>query len=176
MLNGAKLKPERADRAQHPSAAPSQVFQTRDGWILVMCQRPKFWDALCHVLDCKDWLADPRFDNPAQRRSNAKALEFELQKVIERQTSAYWLECLQGKVPVAVVQSFEEALSDNFVADHIQRVKHDQSAQDLRVVKDPIAINGQVQAGCAAPALNGDAEDILRALLQREDDQQSAAE
>jgi succinate---hydroxymethylglutarate CoA-transferase len=44
-LNAGELT-ARASRSAHPSLVPSQLYRTRDGWIFIMCNKQKFWEAL----------------------------------------------------------------------------------------------------------------------------------
>ncbi|WP_019960051.1 CaiB/BaiF CoA transferase family protein [Woodsholea maritima] len=166
-LNGAQGLEAPRERAQHPSSAPSQVFQTRDGWILIMCQRPKFWAALCQALEKESWLHDLRFRNRVSRRLNAHALQEELEAVFLTGTNTQWLDVLAGKIPIAPVQSFESASHTDFVQDYIQTLDHPAMPDGLRLVQDPIAVNGQVMPAHRAPDLNGDAGEVLDDLLAR---------
>ena len=47
----------RLPRGAHPSIAPSQAFRTADGWLMVMCQTPKFWEAFCDLIGRPDLAA-----------------------------------------------------------------------------------------------------------------------
>ena len=53
---------ERLPRSAHPSLTPCQLYRTADGWIYVMCNKEKFWPALCGKLDRPEWVAE--FDAP----------------------------------------------------------------------------------------------------------------
>src|SRR5205085_6537703 len=51
----------------HPSLVPSQLFPTADGYIVVMCNKEKFFPALCEKLGRPELAADPRFRSFADR-------------------------------------------------------------------------------------------------------------
>ena len=53
---------ERLPRSAHPSLTPCQPYRTADGWIYVMCNKEKFWPALCGKLDRPERVAE--FDAP----------------------------------------------------------------------------------------------------------------
>jgi len=59
-LNRGYLPTKLADSA-HASLVPSQVFPTRDGHIIVMCFKEKFWQELCEILGAPELADDPRF-------------------------------------------------------------------------------------------------------------------
>src|SRR5690606_39950043 len=59
----------REARSAHPSLTPSQLFRTRDGWIMIMCNKARFWPLLAQEVGHPEWAADPRFvDYPARLR------------------------------------------------------------------------------------------------------------
>jgi crotonobetainyl-CoA:carnitine CoA-transferase CaiB-like acyl-CoA transferase len=41
---------QRLPRSAHPSLVPCQLYRTGDGWIFIMCNKEKFWVALCDAL------------------------------------------------------------------------------------------------------------------------------
>src|SRR5258708_16469262 len=51
----------REPRSAHPSLVPSQLYRTTDGFIFIMCNKEKFWPALCEPLPPKEWAPAPRF-------------------------------------------------------------------------------------------------------------------
>ncbi len=40
----------REPRSSHPSLTPSQLYRTKDGFIFLMCNKEKFWPALCEAI------------------------------------------------------------------------------------------------------------------------------
>jgi len=60
----------RESRSAHPSLVPSQLYRTTDGFIFIMCNKEKFWPALCERLGRKEWAADPRFRSFKDRLAN----------------------------------------------------------------------------------------------------------
>ena len=59
-LNGGHAQ-GREPRGAHPSLTPSQLYRTADGWIFIMCNKQKFWPALCEKLGRPEWSDDTRF-------------------------------------------------------------------------------------------------------------------
>ena len=45
----------RLPRSAHPSLTPCQLYRTADGWIYLMCNKEKFWPALCEKLGRPEW-------------------------------------------------------------------------------------------------------------------------
>jgi crotonobetainyl-CoA:carnitine CoA-transferase CaiB-like acyl-CoA transferase len=147
----------RLPRGAHPSIAPSQAFRTADGWLMVMCQTPKFWEAFCDLAGFQALKDDPRFSTNPARRDNLAALSEAVEAVLVRHTSAHWLALLGGKVPVAPVLSPGAALDSAHVRAiaMTDAVDHpDARLGQLRMLASPFRVNGQRPAGRRAPKLD----------------------
>jgi crotonobetainyl-CoA:carnitine CoA-transferase CaiB-like acyl-CoA transferase len=72
-LNGGHAQ-GREPRGAHPSLTPSQLYRTADGWIFIMCNKQKFWPALCEKLSRPEWSNDPRFASFKVRLENCAEL------------------------------------------------------------------------------------------------------
>ncbi len=153
----------RLPRSSHPSAVPVQLFRTRDGWIFVMCMTQKFWQELMRIVDAPQIAADPRFASPEQRRLHRDELTPLLDAVFERDTTAAWLERLQGALPAAPVYDMRQALDNPFVAavGMIRNTPHPLRA-DFRSFANPIKLDGQRLPARCAPALGADTDELLR--------------
>ncbi len=152
----------RAPRSAHPSVTPSQMVRAADGWIFVMAQLPKFWTVLTHEIGRPDLAADPRFLTPEDRLANRAALTELLDAVFSAQPVRYWLDRLQGKMPVAPVHSLAEALDSPFLqrTAMVDHVSHPDRA-DLRVLASPIRLDGARLPNRAAPLLGADSDAVL---------------
>ncbi|TFU01222.1 CoA transferase [Polymorphobacter arshaanensis] len=163
-MNEADVTP-RAPRGAHPTATPSQMFRTADGWMFVMAQLPKFWEILVQRIGHPELAHDSRFLTPADRRANRETLTQLLDTLFETQPTAHWCARLEGHVPVAPVNELPQAL-DNPWLDTIamkQTVAHPDRA-DLQVLASPIRIDGDRLPGRAAPLLGADSDAILGEL------------
>ncbi|AGH47828.1 MULTISPECIES: CaiB/BaiF CoA transferase family protein [Sphingomonadales] len=152
----------RTSRSAHPSVTPSQMFRTADGWVFVMAQIPKFWTVLLDRLGLPELAEDPRFLKPADRLENRDALVAILDTVFERQPTAHWVDLLGGHMPVAPVFSLDQALDNPYLrtTGMVDTVAHPDRA-DMRVLANPIRIDGQRLPNRAGPLLGSDTEDVL---------------
>jgi crotonobetainyl-CoA:carnitine CoA-transferase CaiB-like acyl-CoA transferase len=143
----------RLPRGAHPSIAPSQLVRTADGWGLLMCQTPKFWDLFCNIAGAGALATDVRFADIAARRQNLAALTEAVDDVFSMRTTAAWLELLGGKVPFAPVLNIAEALDAAYVREvgMIEMVAHAQGP--LRTLASPFRVNGVRAASTRAPRL-----------------------
>ena len=156
---------QRIRRGAHPSATPSQMFKAADGWMFVMAQIPKFWPILCDKIGHSELIADSRFDTAPNRLTNRAELADILDDIFVRQPVQYWLDLLQGLMPIAPVYSLDQAL-DNPWLDAIgmrDTISHPDRAE-MDVLSSPIKVNGERLPNRAGPLLGQDSDDILGEL------------
>jgi len=153
---------QRTARSAHPSVTPSQVFRTKDGWVFVMAQLPKFWRVLVNRIERPELAGDPRFLGPAERLENREALTQVLDGVFSTQPTAHWIEMLAGHMPVAPVLTLDQALDNPYLktTGMVDTVAHPDRA-DLRVLANPIRLDGKRLPNRAGPLLGGDTDAVL---------------
>lgn len=155
----------RAPRSAHPSVTPSQMFKTADGWMFVMAQLPKFWTILVDTIGRPELKDDHRFRTPADRLANRDTLTQILDTVFATHPTAYWLDKLQGRMPIAPVNDLPGAMDNPFLSETgmLQTVDHP-DRHELRVMANPIRIDGDRMPSTAAPLLGADTDDLLGEL------------
>lgn len=152
----------RTPRSSHPSVVPSQLVRTADGWIFVMAQLPKFWTILCERIGRSDLAADERFATPKARLANRDTLTVILDEIFMAQPTAHWLGILEGHMPVAPVFGLDAALDNPFIhsTGMVQQTDHP-DMENMRVLANPIRIDGKRLPSRAAPLLGADTSAIL---------------
>jgi crotonobetainyl-CoA:carnitine CoA-transferase CaiB-like acyl-CoA transferase len=160
-------QPDRVADSGHQSLVPAQNFPTADGWIVVFCNKPKFWDALIDALELPELARDPRFATFPDRLTHKDALVGILKARFAQRTTAAWLDRLRGRVPCAPVNTVAQALADEQVAARgmIVDVEHPRFGR-IREVASPVKTAGAVTRPAPAPRLGEDTEAILRDVLQ----------
>ena len=88
--------PERVADSGHQTLVPVQNFQTRDGWIVVFCNKDKFWEALLDGLELVEVKTDRRFATFADRLANKTALLEILKPRFATRTTSEWLGACPG--------------------------------------------------------------------------------
>jgi crotonobetainyl-CoA:carnitine CoA-transferase CaiB-like acyl-CoA transferase len=151
----------RAARSAHPSVTPSQTFRTADGWIFIMAQLPKFWAQLADAIEVGHLKDDPRFATTAARLENRDVLTDILDDVFRQHPTAYWEGKLGGIVPIAPVHGLAAALDNPRVADMIDTVDHPDRPHGMRVLSNPIKLDGERLPNRAAPKLGADCDTVL---------------
>lgn len=160
--------PRRMPDSAHPSLVPSQLFQTSDGYVVVMCNKDKFWVELCTLLNEPDLAADERFASFAGRGAHRDDVVGPLKKAFKQESTQHWLTAMRGRVPIAPVNSVEEALNSAreqglqvFVnVDHPQR-------GTIHEMATPIRSGGLPPApATVAPLMGQSTEEVLRRLAE----------
>jgi len=144
----------RLPRGSHPSITPSQLVKTRDGWGLLMCQTPKFWDLWCGLTG-SDLGQDERFASIPARRKNLAALSDLVDAVMMAKTTADWMDVLGGKVPFAPVLDIGQALDSPYVdsVEMTATVEHPDASKGVRVLASPFRVNGERPSLSRAPKM-----------------------
>ncbi|MDE3001039.1 MAG: CoA transferase [Gemmatimonadota bacterium] len=152
--------------SSHPSQIPSQVVPTKDGWLVVMCAKEKFFQNLAGILGTPELAEDPRFRSFADRLENREVLVPILKERFRERTTADWLALLRGKVPCAPVNTVAQAFADPHVDenDMILELPHPEFGT-ARVVASPIKVAGPSVEPRRGPSLGEHNEPILRDLL-----------
>src|SRR6266540_1607717 len=98
-------QPERIADSGHQTLVPAQNFPTRDGWIVIFCNKDKFWQALAEKMGLPELLRDPRFASFPDRLANKPELVRILAARFQEKTTTEWLGLLRGHVPCAPVNT-----------------------------------------------------------------------
>lgn len=159
-------QPQRLSSSAHPALYPSQVFATKDHWIVIMCFKEKFWRLLCEIIGLPELIRDPRFVEFADRLQNRHELLPIVQARLRERTTAEWLALLQGAVPCSPVNTVEQALQDPQVLarDMLVEVESRQWGP-VRQVSTPIKIDAIGPRLEPAPELGQHTERVLGELL-----------
>ncbi len=160
-LNEGDVSP-RVPRSAHLALAPVQTFPTRDGWIFVMCMTQKFWLSLVEAMGRQDLLADPRFADPNTRAVNRAELTDVLDPTFRARDTADWLARFNGVLPAAPVYRLDQALDSAFTreAGMVSSVPHPLKGE-LRVIANPLRIDGRRPAQAACAPLGADNDTLL---------------
>ncbi len=156
----------RTPDSSHPSQIPSQVVPTRDGWLVIMCAKEKFFRNLVRILGVPELAEDSRFCSFADRLENRDILVSILKDLFRKKTTADWLALLKGKVPCAPVNTVEQAFADPHVAENkmILELPHPEFGA-VRVVASPIEVGGGSVEPRRGPSLGEHNEPILGEYL-----------
>jgi len=156
----------RLPNSAHQTLVPSQNFRTKDGYIVIMCMKEKFWRRMGELMELHALLADPRYQTFQDRFERRDAFIAVVQARMLEKTTDEWLSIMTGQVPCAPVYSVDEALRDEQVIarEMVIEVEHPVFGA-LRQVGCPVKVDDVRPRYRAASALGADTETLLRGLL-----------
>ena len=120
LIEQAVIAPDRlptGNRGQ--TAAPVDIFQTRDGWILVQVLGEPLFRRWAKLMGEEHWLTDARFKDDISRGDNGAAISERMSRWCKDHTSADAIEILgKAKIPSGPVLKPQQTLDDP----HIEKV------------------------------------------------------
>ncbi|RDB42881.1 CoA transferase [Halomonas sp. DQ26W] len=164
-LAGAYLnagqKAQRYPGGGHPYIVPAQIFPTSDGHVALFITHDGFWADFCREIDREEWITDPRYATMAGRTANREAVIADVQAVLLRDSTDRWITRLAPLgVVVAGVQSLEDALESELTRSRQMVVTVPTAHGDIRMVGNPIKIQGQPSYYGPPPLLDEDADQL----------------
>lgn len=163
---------DRLPDGAHQTLVPSQTFATRDGYVVIMCMKEKFWQRLAERTGLGHLIDDPRFHTFQNRFAHRAELIAQLSAVMGSKSTDEWLAILRGQVPIAPVYTVEEALQDEQVLarDMVINVDHPEFGR-LRQTGCPLKIDDAQPRYVPASRLGADTQELLRTLLGCSDEE-----
>jgi crotonobetainyl-CoA:carnitine CoA-transferase CaiB-like acyl-CoA transferase len=159
-------EPIRLDHSAHPSIVPFQNFRTADGWMVIACAKPKFWDRLCGACGRPELAADPRFTQFADRLAHRDELVEILDDVLSRRPTTEWLAILTGAgVPCAPINDVPSALRDEQVIAREGVVSYEHpTLGTVRQPASPLRLSGEPAPVRRAPRRGEHTAEILQTV------------
>lgn len=115
----------------HPTAIPTGVFKTSDGYINIASTGDKMWKRLCEAISAKQLDEREEYKTSAGRSKNRDRLNDEINAALASKTSAEWIETLnKAGVPCGPINSIDAVFND-------PQVRH------LGMAKDVVLKNGE---------------------------------
>jgi crotonobetainyl-CoA:carnitine CoA-transferase CaiB-like acyl-CoA transferase len=155
--------PPRRSNSAHPSIVPFQNFATADGWIVVACPKPKFWERFCGAVERPEFAADERFADFAARDRNRDELTPLLKRALVERTSAEWLAIFAAAgVPSAPVNDVATALEDPQARAREDVVEFEHpDLGTVRQVASPLRLSGAERPPGRGPFRGEQTEEVL---------------
>ncbi|MBP1947085.1 CaiB/BaiF CoA transferase family protein [Virgibacillus litoralis] len=159
-------EPKRTGYSAHPTLVPSQLFPTKDGNVVVMCNKEKFFQILCERLGKPELAEDGRYKDFENRFKNKETLTPKLISLFKEKDTKYWIDKLKGKVPIAPVNTVKEALEDPFIKEREMIVEYEHPTFGLlKMLGTPIKVKDYKPEYKAGPSMGEHNTDIYQNLL-----------
>ena len=149
---------------RHPSIAPYETFECRDGYLNVACGNESMWRRFCGAAGLDELTEDPRFLSNADRVKHADDLRAVLGPAMTERTIAEWLEVLRSAgVPAGRIDSVRDVCEHPQVIarDMVVELEHPE-AGPIRVTGVPVKLSDTPGAvDLPPPALGQHTEEVL---------------
>jgi CoA:oxalate CoA-transferase len=161
-VTGDQLPAFQAVAHERPTVAP---YRTAQRWLFLSGNFQNHYEALCHVLDAPELLADPRFMDVQSRNAHSSELKQELaRRFATRSAPELERQLMEAGCPAAVVRTTSEAITMPHLRErqllHEERVPGGQSVQLLNA--GYLANVDGPRSGGPVPELGRDTDAVLR--------------
>jgi formyl-CoA transferase/CoA:oxalate CoA-transferase len=159
-------KPERMGN-RHPSIAPYETFNAKDGTVMVCAGNPRLWLQFCEAIDRPDLPGDARFSTNEGRLRARDALVAVVEDILRGWTVDEVIARLEAKgVPCGRVRSIDQALADPqlHAREMLQSLPH-AALGEVPVIANPLKLSDSPATyRLPPPALGEHTHEILRSL------------
>jgi len=157
--------PQRTANSAHPYMVPAQVFESRDGFLMLFVSTDKFWKKFCDVAGWPERADDPQFATMTARSENRKAVIAAVAELLRGETTAHWVDLLgQEGLVVSGVETLDQALDGDIAQSREMIAVIPTPDGALRVVGNPIKMSDHQQRYGLPPLLGEHTEEVLGRL------------
>jgi len=166
LIEQALLGLDRASTGNRsPLAAPSDIFETQDGWIIVQVIGDPMFRRWASLMGRTDLLAMPEYGSDQTRGDNSEALSVVMAAwCAERPRSAALAELATANIPCGPVYSPREVLADHHISESraFLPVKFPGLSAPAPVARPPVSLSrSPLGIGRRAPLLGEHTREIL---------------
>ena len=141
------------------------LHPTRQGYLYLSANTPRFWKALCEKTGLTELANDPRYDTVRKRAEHVAEIVPKLRAVLLTRTALEWEELFGDQVPCAPARRIEDMFDHPQVIaeDMVTSIDHP-TLGSYRGVARPIKFGRTPgPAPFAAPTLGQDSQDVIAA-------------
>ncbi len=158
-------RPTRHPLGAHSFYAPAQLFETASGYLSVFVTHDEFWRRLARELGLEEWADDPRFATMHARNEHRTVMLDELTARFKTATAQEWMARLRPLgIPVGPAADLGDTLDSDLVKARDMVVEIGTAAGPLRLVGNPIRIQGVQPEYRVPPRLHEHTEEVLDEL------------
>ncbi|MBR8093150.1 CoA transferase [Burkholderia cenocepacia] len=161
----------------HANIVPYQVFDAKDGQIVLAVGNDGQFRKFCEIANCGDLASDPRFATNAARVINRERLVPMIQEILVTRTIEQWVTPLSAAgVPCGPINDIAQTFAHPQVQSRGMRVDLPHSLSGtVPTVANPIRMSGSpIQYRSAPPTLGQHTDDVLVSLCRIDRDELDA--
>ncbi|WP_216892846.1 CaiB/BaiF CoA transferase family protein [Nocardia alni] len=149
------------------AVCPYNIYPVIDGWLAILCLRPKHWTDLCGLMGRDDLADDPALATPAGRVLKMDDIDDAVSAWTRGLDKAEAFRLLQAAdVPAAPVRSLNEVIHDPVLRDRGMLTEIGEGERACTVLGSPLQMGDSPAPAAPAPLLGEDTEEVLRTFLE----------
>jgi crotonobetainyl-CoA:carnitine CoA-transferase CaiB-like acyl-CoA transferase len=146
-------------------AAPSDVYRTRDGWIIVPTIGGPMFRRWARLIGREDLIDDPRLADDLSRGDNAQIINEAMSAWCAERTRDHAIAELEAaRVPCGPCYNLDEVLADPQVNSRnlLEQIEHPGGLKPVPIASPPIRLSETPAGACRrAPTLGEHTEEVL---------------
>ena len=159
------IRPKRIANSGHPHMVPAQVFETKDGYVVLFISTDKFWKLFCEIVGWSKMSTDPKFPTMAARSKNRSEVINLTSELLKTRTTSDWVENLGSEgIVISGVETLDRAVDGKIAESREMIVVISTPDGPMRVVGNPIKLSGYEIDYKPPPNLGEHNEDVFRFL------------
>ncbi len=152
---------------EHPTAIPTDVFETSEGHITICAASSRLWPRLCIALGHPEWAEKPGWTTRDSRRQHKDDIHAGIRAITRTQSTQHWIETLNGAgVTCGPIYTMDQVFADEQV-EHLgmaSPMEHPALGR-VNLVASPLNFAGSPRRiRRATPDSGADSDAILREL------------
>jgi len=147
-------------------AAPSGVFETADGAIVLATYLPAHWATALDVLDSDELRHDPRFGTPRERTRHRAEFHDAIERVSRTKTTREWTLLFDAArlTTGEVLDTGQVTASDQFARNQLELRATDERGRSIRTIRNPTCFGAFTPSNPHPAPLLGQHQNTLPAL------------
>lgn len=144
--------------AASPFTAPTDVFGTADGTVVLAVVNAKHWVIFCDVVGLPELVTDPRFIDNESRVARAADLRILVSEALSHRSTKEWLEAFErAKIPGGRVMDYDDVVADEQIRHNQMIIEMDHArAGSVRLPGIPFWFDGDKAQPTVPPPMLGE--------------------
>lgn len=154
--------------SRHPSIAPFDVFETKDGWVVIGVGNDSLWEKFCKIIHQEELINHPLYQTNELRSKNYEQLKPIITEWTKKQVSQDMVDLLtMAGVPAAEVNTMDKIVKDpNILMRNMLIQMNHPKAGKVTVANSPIKLSQCPNDSILpSPLLGEHTEEVLNSIL-----------